>query len=233
MGRLEGRVALVTGAAGGIGHATVAALEAEGASVLGADLRDTAVTLDVTDDASRHAAVDAVVSEHGRLDLLVNVAGVGSFKKTTDLTLDEWQRTLDVNLTGTFGMCQAALPALLDGGGCIVNLASAAGLRATPYNVAYCASKGGVVMMTKSLAVELGGQGVRVNCVCPTSVDTPFLDGFSVPDDADFSLFTRSGGIINRKITPEEVAAAIVYLASDDAAMITGTSLVIDGGALA
>ena len=226
-------MALVTGAAGGIGHATVAALEAEGASVLGADLRDTAVTLDVTDDASRHAAVDAVVSEHGRLDLLVNVAGVGSFKKTTDLTLDEWQRTLDVNLTGTFGMCQAALPALLDGGGCIVNLASAAGLRATPYNVAYCASKGGVVMMTKSLAVELGGQGVRVNCVCPTSVDTPFLDGFSVPDDADFSLFTRSGGIINRKITPEEVAAAIVYLASDDAAMITGTSLVIDGGALA
>jgi NAD(P)-dependent dehydrogenase (short-subunit alcohol dehydrogenase family) len=233
MARLADRVALVTGAAGGIGRATVQALTDEGATVVGADLHDAAVTLDVTDGDSCRAAIAATLEAHGHLDLLVNVAGIGTFKKTAELTLDEWNHTLAVNLTGTFSMCQAALPELSERSGVIVNLASVAGLRATPYNAAYCASKAGVVMLTKALAVEFGGQGVRVNCICPTSVDTPFLDGFEIPADADFTLFARTGSIIGRKITPEEVAAAVVYLASNDAAMITGTALVIDGGALA
>ena len=233
MGRLEGRVALVTGAAGGIGQATTRALQDEGATVVGADLRAAAVELDVTDPASCRAAVASTLDGHGHLDVLVNIAGIGSFQKTTEVTLDDWNHTLAVNLTGTFSMCQAALPALIEHRGTIVNLASVAGLRATPYNAAYCVSKAGVVMLTKALAVEFGAQGVRVNCICPTSVDTPFLQGFQIPEDADLQLFARTGSIIRRTIAPAEVAAAVLYLASDDAAMTTGTALVIDGGALA
>jgi len=233
MGRLEGRVALVTGAAGGIGQATARAFVNEGATVAGADLHDAELTLDVTDPDSCRATVAAVIETHGRLDVLVNIAGIGGFQKTADVTLEDWNRTLAVNLTGTFSMCQAALPELTERGGTIVNLASVAGLRATPYNAAYCVSKAGVVMLTKALAVEFGAQGVRVNCICPTSVDTPFLGGFEIPEDADLQLFARTGSIIGRKIAPHEVAAAVIYLAADDAAMVTGTALVIDGGALA
>jgi NAD(P)-dependent dehydrogenase (short-subunit alcohol dehydrogenase family) len=112
-------------------------------------------------------------------------------------------------------------------------MASVAGLRATPYNAAYCASKGGVVMLTKSLAVEFGRQGLRVNCVCPSSVDTAFLGAMKIPDDADFSLFGRAGSIIKRKSEPEEIAGVIAFLASADAAMITGAAYVVDGGATA
>jgi NAD(P)-dependent dehydrogenase (short-subunit alcohol dehydrogenase family) len=233
MARLGGRVALVTGAAGGIGRATADAFTAENAVVVGGDLRDAALTLDVTEPASCRAAVAATLDAHGHLDVLVNIAGTGGFQRTADVTPADWDRTLAVNLTGTFSMCQAALPALLERGGAVVNLASVAGLRATPYNAAYCVSKAGVVMLTKVLAVEYGTQGVRVNCICPTSVDTPFLDSFAIPEDADLQLFGRTGSVIHRKIRPDEVAAAAVYLASDDAAMITGTALVIDGGTLA
>ena len=187
----------------------------------------------MTDPASCRAAVASTLDGHGHLDVLVNIAGIGSFQKTTEVTLDDWNRTLAVNLTGTFSMCQVALPTLIEHRGTIVNLASVAGLRATPYNAAYCVSKAGVVMLTKALAVEFGAQGVRVNCICPTSVDTPFLQGFQIPEDADLQLFARTGSIIRRTIAPAEVAAAVLYLASDDAAMTTGTALVIDGGALA
>ena len=123
-------------------------------------------------------------SAHGSLDILANIAGVGCFKPTGALTLDEWNRTIAVNLTGTFLMCQHALEPLLASKGTIVNMASVAGLRATPYNAAYCASKGGVVMLTKALAVEFGRRGLRINCVCPSAVDTPFLDNFEWPRTA-------------------------------------------------
>jgi NAD(P)-dependent dehydrogenase (short-subunit alcohol dehydrogenase family) len=238
----DGKIALVTGAGGGIGRATVARLASEGAVVTCAD-RDlgaarasaegvagaTALELDVTDPTSCRATVEAA----GPIDLLVNLAGVGAFAHTVDLALEDWERTLKVNLTGTFLMCQAALPSLLERKGSIVNMASLAGLRATPYNAAYCASKGGVVMFTRSLAVELAKTGVRVNCVCPGSVDTEFLRAFEIPDDIDFGLLARAGAPTGKVATPDDVAAAIAYLASDDAAMVTGSSLVIDGGALA
>jgi meso-butanediol dehydrogenase/(S,S)-butanediol dehydrogenase/diacetyl reductase len=173
------------------------------------------------------------VERHGRLDILANVAGVGIARLIGELSFDEWRQVIDVNLTGTFLLSQAALPALLDSTGTIVNMASVAGLRATPYNAAYCASKGGVIMLTKSMAIELAKAGVRVNAVCPASVDTPFLRNFEIPEGADLSLFARAASPMGRLIAPAEVAAAVAYLASDDAATVSGTTLVIDGAATA
>jgi NAD(P)-dependent dehydrogenase (short-subunit alcohol dehydrogenase family) len=237
--RFAGRVALVSGAAGGIGRATVARLTAEGATVVAADVDEAAaggaltVRCDVVDPESCAAAVAATVDAFGGLHVLVNIAGVGSFASTRDLSLAEWNRTLAVNLTGTFLMCQAALTPLLEGGGAIVNMASVSGLRALPYNAAYTASKGGVVMLTKALAVEFGRAGLRVNCVCPSSVATDFLRGFELPTDADPALFSLRGSVIQRAATPDEIAAVIAFLASDEAAMVTGAAYTVDGGATA
>jgi meso-butanediol dehydrogenase / (S,S)-butanediol dehydrogenase / diacetyl reductase len=177
MGRFDGRVALVSGAASGIGKAVATRLAEEGAVVVGSDITvlDGEIVCDVTDAASCAAAVAFVLETHGRLDVLANVAGIGISRMIADLTPQEWRRVIDVNLTGTFLLSQSALPALLASKGTIVNMGSVAGLRATPYNAAYCASKGGVIMLTKSMAIELAKAGVRVNAVCPASVDTPFL----------------------------------------------------------
>jgi NAD(P)-dependent dehydrogenase (short-subunit alcohol dehydrogenase family) len=248
--RFAGRTTLVTGAGGGIGGACARLLAQEGAVVACADLdaaaaartadaitgaggAATAVGCDVTDPDSCGDAVAHAVSGGGRLDLLVNVAGVGSLRPTGEVTLNEWNRTLAVNLTGTFLMCQEALPLLVESSGSIVNVASVAGVRAVPYNAAYCASKGGVIMLTKSLAVEFGRRGVRVNCVCPSSVATDFLRNFELSDTIDLSLFARGSSVIEGAMDPAVVAAAIAYLASDDATMITGTALMLDGGASA
>jgi NAD(P)-dependent dehydrogenase (short-subunit alcohol dehydrogenase family) len=235
MGRLDGRVSLVSGAASGIGRAVAVRLEAEGATVVGCDITPWpgGVVCDVRDPDACTAAVATVVERHGRLDILANVAGIGIARSVGDLTLDEWRRVLDVNLTGTFLLSQRALPALLETKGTIVNMGSVAGLRATPYNAAYCASKGGVIMLTKSMALELARAGVRVNAVCPASVDTPFLRNFELPEDADMALLTRAASPMRRLIDPDEVAGAVAYLASDDAATISGTTLVIDGAATA
>jgi NAD(P)-dependent dehydrogenase (short-subunit alcohol dehydrogenase family) len=234
-GRLEGKVALVSGAASGIGAAVVTRLTDEGATVVGCDVAaiDGGVVCDVRDAGSCAAAVAEVLARHGRLDVLANVAGIGAGNRIQDVSPDEWRRVIDVNLTGTFLLSQAALPALLDTTGAIVNMASVAGISATPYHAAYCASKGGVILLTKSMALELATAGVRVNAVCPASVDTPFLRGFQLPEDADLPLLMRSVSPMGRLIEPAEVAAAVAYLASADAANVSGTTLVIDGGASA
>jgi meso-butanediol dehydrogenase/(S,S)-butanediol dehydrogenase/diacetyl reductase len=228
-------VALVSGAASGIGKAVSARLAEEGATVVRSDVREVAgdVVCDVRDPLSCAAAVGSVLEAHGRLDVLVNVAGIGVSRMIAELTLEEWRQVIDVNLTGTFLLSQSALPALLEAKGVIVNMGSVAGMRATPYNAAYCASKGGVIMLTKSMAIELAKAGVRVNVVCPASVDTPFLRNFQLPEGADMSLLTRSASPMGRLIDPAEVAAAVAYLASDDAATVSGTTLVIDGAATA
>jgi meso-butanediol dehydrogenase/(S,S)-butanediol dehydrogenase/diacetyl reductase len=235
MTRLEGQVALVSGATGGIGSAVADRLVAEGALVVRSDLTavDGGIACDVTDAASCAAAVAHTLDAHGRLDIVANVAGIGVGARITDVDPDDWRRIIEVNLTGTFLLSQAAVPALVASGGNIVNMASVAGLRATPYNAAYCASKGGVVMLTKSMAIELAKDGVRVNAVCPASVDTPFLRNFELPEGADLSLFARAASPMGRQLEPDEVAAAVAYLASDEARTVSGTTLVLDGAATA
>jgi NAD(P)-dependent dehydrogenase (short-subunit alcohol dehydrogenase family) len=235
MKRFQGKVALVSGAASGIGAAVVARLVQEGAHVVSCDIApiEDGVVCDVRDAGSCADAVSATLDRHGRLDVLANVAGIAMGARIEDVTPEEWRRVIDVNLTGTFLLSQAALPALLATTGTIVNMASVAGISATPYNAAYCASKGGVIMLTKSMALELAKTGVRVNAVCPASVETPFLRNFTLPEDADLSLLMRSLSPMGHIIDAAEVAGAVAYLASDDAASVSGTTLVLDGAASA
>ena len=179
---------MVTGAGSGIGRATVHRLVEEGATVVAADIatdgldatakdavRPEAVVTVVGDvsDPSFGAAAVARAMEHGRLDLVVNSAGILRFEHSHEVALSSWQQIIDVNLTGTFLVCQAAIPALLDGGGAIVNVASTAALAAHPWAAAYSASKGGVLALTRTLAIEYAKQGLRANAVCPGSIDTP------------------------------------------------------------
>jgi meso-butanediol dehydrogenase/(S,S)-butanediol dehydrogenase/diacetyl reductase len=245
MERYGGRVALVTGAASGIGRATVVRLVDEGATVVAADIfadglavtatqasRPEAVTTfvgDVRDRAFGPAAVAAALEVGGRLDTVVNSAGILRFEHSHEVALERWQQILDVNLTGTFLVCQAALPALLDGGGAIVNVASTAALAAHPWAVAYSASKGGVLALTRTLAIEYAKQGLRANAVCPGSIDTPITGAFELPEGADAKLLYRVMSPVGMG-DPATVAAAIAYLGSDDATHVNGADLRIDGG---
>jgi NAD(P)-dependent dehydrogenase (short-subunit alcohol dehydrogenase family) len=232
------RVAFVTGVASGIGRAVAERLRDDGATVVGFDLRAEGpdgvevVAGDVTDRVAVEAAIAHAVQAHGRLDVLANVAGVPQFGRIDDLSDDEWRRSLDVNLTGPFLACRAALPHLRASRGCIVNLASIAGLEGQAYTAAYCASKGGLVLLTRALAVELAQDGVRVNCVCPAAVDTPLLVDVAhrIPADADPRLLDRLQMLMPGLVSPADVAAAVAYLASDAARMITGQALALDGG---
>jgi meso-butanediol dehydrogenase/(S,S)-butanediol dehydrogenase/diacetyl reductase len=237
-GRFADKVALVTGAASGIGAATAALFAAEGATVVGLDRQaattgDAAIVrCDVTDPSSVRAAVAGAVDAHGGIDVVANVAGIAQFGHIEDVSLDEWRRVLDVNLTGPFVVSQAAIPHLKERKGCIVNVASIAGLEGQPYSAAYSASKGGLVLLTKSMAVDLASAGVRVNCVCPGTVDTPLIGDVAtrIPPDADRRLMARLDMLLPGFIAPDQVADAIAYLASNAAAMITGVALVLDGG---
>jgi NAD(P)-dependent dehydrogenase (short-subunit alcohol dehydrogenase family) len=232
------RVALVTGVASGIGRAVAERLAVDGRTVVGLDLRADGpdgvevVVGDVTDRAAVDAVVAHAVARHGRLDVVANVAGIPQFGRVDDLSDAEWQRQLDVNLTGPFTVCRAALPHLRATRGCIVNVASIAGLQGQAYTAAYCASKGGLVALTRALAVELALDGVRVNCVCPAAVDTPLLAEVAhrIPPDADPRLLDRLQMLMPGLVTPGQVADAVAWLASGAAALVTGQALALDGG---
>lgn len=249
MKRFEDKAVLVTGAASGIGRAAAERLAREGARVFCADLDAAACertaesirkeggeavarACDVRSSAACNEAVAAAVASWGRLDALCNVAGVGLHDHATDIGDEQWQRVIDVNLSGTFYSCRAAIPHLLESRGAIVNMASSAGLVGVAYSAAYCASKGGVVLLTRSLAVEFGKRGLRVNCVCPGGVDTPLTRTFRPPENADRGLLRRMS-LVPSLGTPADIAAAVAYLASDEARYVNGAVLSIDGGQVA
>jgi meso-butanediol dehydrogenase/(S,S)-butanediol dehydrogenase/diacetyl reductase len=228
--RFEGRVALVTGAASGIGKATAERLAAEGATVVGVDRDEgTDRVHDVSDPQANRALVDDVVAEHGRLDVLCNVAGILRFAHAGEHTQDDWDRTLAVNLSAPWFLMQAAIPHLVETRGSVVNVASAAGLVGQAYTSAYCASKHGLVGLTKSLAIEFASKKVRFNCVCPGQVNTNLLADFAFPEGADQQLLDKLLPLL-RGAAPEEIATVIAFLASDDARYVTGAAWPIDGG---
>jgi NAD(P)-dependent dehydrogenase (short-subunit alcohol dehydrogenase family) len=207
----------------------------EGAQVVGVDLNgDGADVLkgDVTDPSSVRSFVDEAVSRYGGIDVVANVAGIVRFSHVEDTALTDWHDHLAVNLTGPFLVSQTALPSLLERKGCIVNVASIAGLRGQAYTAAYCASKGGLVLLTKSMGLELASRGVRVNAVCPSSVMTPLIQGVAqtMPQDLDQQLMMRLMAPNGLWVEPAEIAEAIAYLASPAARNITGTTLLVDGG---
>jgi meso-butanediol dehydrogenase / (S,S)-butanediol dehydrogenase / diacetyl reductase len=232
--RFEGRVALVTGAASGIGAATAQLLRDEGAAVVGVDVAEGPGVLacDVTDRERVREVVEAAVAEHGGIDVVANVAGVVRLRHFVDVTPEEWQLHLAVNVTGPFHVIQAALPSLLERGGNVVSVASIAGLRGQAYSAGYGASKAALVNLTKGLAVEYASRGVRFNCVCPGTVMTPLVLGVaeSMPTDLDPVVMARINGVMPGFIDPAEVAEAIAYLASDAARSVTGEALTIDLG---
>jgi NAD(P)-dependent dehydrogenase (short-subunit alcohol dehydrogenase family) len=235
MTRFQDKVVLVTGAASGIGAATAELFRNEGAHVVGVDLTgdgESVVQGDVSDPESVRSFVHAAVTEHGGVDVVANVAGIVRFSHVQETSLEDWQQHLAVNLTGPFLVSQAALPSLIERKGCIVNVASIAGLKGQAYTAAYCASKGGLVLLTKSMALELAATGVRVNAVCPSSVMTPLVQGVAatMPRDLEPALIGRLGSVLPGWVTPEEIAESIAYLSSTAARNITGTTLLVDGG---
>lgn len=247
MRRFEGKTAIVTGAGSGLGRATAIRLAAEGAAVGCFDLvvdaaaktaddigqaggSGRAYRVDVADPGSVREAVAAAAAALGRPSVLVNCAGIGKFANSHEMPFEDWSRIIGVNLTGTFLMAQAVLPYMLDGGGNIVNIASNAGLMGAPYSAAYCASKGGVIQLTRALADEYLRRGVRVNVVAPGSINTPLQEAFQqLPEGANLKaiakLITPLGSA-----EPEEIAALVAFVASDEGRYMTGSVVSIDGG---
>ncbi len=251
--RLENKAALITGGTSGIGEAVACLFAREGAKVAITgrnESRGHAVTAkilesggqaifvrtDVRKAADCKRAVDSILGAFGRLDILFNNAGVFFPKTTLECTEEEWDLQIDINLKGTFLMSKYALdPMLAQKSGVIINNSSGWGLVGGDKAVAYCASKGGVVLLTKAMAIDHGRQGIRVNCICPGDVDTPML-----PEDArlrglDWKTYLASceNRPMGRIGTPEEIAKAVLFLASDDSSFMTGATLVVDGGGIA
>lgn len=242
-GRLEGRVAVVTGAATGIGAATARRLAADGARValldvskqveaVAADIGDGAVAVlgDVSTPEANQALVDAAVERFGTVDAAFLNAGIASFGSTLDLPLEDFDRVVAINLRGVFCGLQAVGRAMADaGGGAIVVTSSVAGRRGIPATIGYAATKHGVLGLVKTAAIDLAAHGIRVNAVCPGTIDTPILGPFHADEeqlDAHFGRLQALGRIGK----PEEVGAAVSFLLSDDASFVSGEVLTVDGG---
>jgi NAD(P)-dependent dehydrogenase (short-subunit alcohol dehydrogenase family) len=247
--RFKDKVALITGGAAGIGRATAERLASEGASVFLVDVQEDALresaekcralgaatefqTCDVSKPEQVEAAVRACVDRFGKLDVLVNIAGILSLDHTHELSLERWNQVLAINLTGTFLFCRAALPHLLASGGNIVNTSSTSALAGMPYGAVYGASKAGVMALTRTLAVEYAKKGLRANAVCPGSIKTAMGSRQHLPEGLDWKLLERAMPL-DKARGPEIVASVIAMLASDDGAHINGESIRVDGGTLA
>jgi len=248
MQRFTGKVALVTGAGSGIGKASALRIAAEDGAVFCLDLnrdaveataaeisaaggRATARVCDVGNEMSVQESVQACIDSYGHLDALVNMAGILRFDDTQELQTGHWQKVIGINLTGTMFLCRAVLPHLVQTKGSIVNAASTAALSGLPCGVAYSASKGGVLAMTRSIAVEYAKRGVRANCVCPGDITTGMTDNIAFPKTMDFELMPRIMSLTGAK-GPEVVAGVIAMLVSEDGKHITGEDIRVDGGTL-
>ncbi|MDM8000781.1 MAG: glucose 1-dehydrogenase [Dehalococcoidia bacterium] len=249
MGKLADKVALITGAGSGIGRATALLFANEGARVVVADfvpqgghetvkmIREAGgqalfVEVNVTKSSDVQRMIRSAVDEYGKLDVLFNNAGMqGKYIMTADLPEEVWDNIIATNLRGVFLGCKYAIPIMLtQGGGVIINTASSAGIMGLPGSQAYCASKAGVILLTKAAALEYADKNIRINCICPGGIVTP-LAGIGKPmtDVTSVPLFHQSQAM-RRFGQPEEVARAALYLASDDSSFVTGTALMVDGG---
>ncbi len=244
-GRLAGKVALITGAASGIGRATAALFHREGAKVTATDRNeaglktlgldaDLTLVQDVTDEARWRAVVDAVVAAFGRLDILVNSAGIGVLGNIETTTLADWRKVNAVNAEGVFLGCREAVRAMKETGGSIVNLSSVAGIIGDASSLAYCASKGAVRLLTKSAALHCAraGYGIRVNSVHPSFAETPMvLEGIARAKDPErIRAGLERAAPMGRMGKAEEVANTILFLASDESSFTTGAEFMVDGG---
>ena len=254
MFRLDGKRALITGAGSGIGEATARLFAAQGAHILVADVQmdaaeqvaasivkqggsASALALDVADETQVCAAFDLVANQHGRLDIVVNNAGISHVGNILETSLEDWDRVLRVNAGGVFLCAREAVRHMLQQepkGGVIINLSSVAAMIGLERRLPYSASKGAVLSLTRSIAIDFVGEGIRCNAICPGTVHTPFVEGYlrrSFPGQEDAvrqQLHARQP--LGRMGLPEEIAAAALYLASDEAAFVTGAALIIDGG---
>lgn len=247
MGRLTGKVAVITGAASGIGAACALRFAAEGAQIAGLDVNAPPAehraaidahagpsqweSVDVRDEASIERAIAAVLARFGRIDALVNAAGVSGYGAVDELDAAEWDRVVGINLRGTYLVSKHVLRAMkAQHAGSIVNLASIEGLEGMQAQAAYNASKGGVVLLTRNMAIDYGGIGVRVNCLCPGFIETPMTNMLKTPGFEGIRQQFIELHMLKRPGQPEEVAACALFLCSDDASFVTGHALVVDGG---
>ncbi len=247
MTRFKNKIVVVTGAASGIGKSTAIRLDSEGATLIIVDINEnqlketekllsnknsSAKILDIANINDIKSFFQTLKKDYKKLDCLINVAGILRFDNSHEVQIDDWNKIIDVNLTGTFFMCNQALPMLLESKGSIVNVSSSAALGSHAWTAAYSASKGGISAFSKTLAVEYGIKGINVNCVCPASVTTPMSTKVNLPKDIDDRLLTKIMPIDGVNRSPDDIASTIAFLASNDAIHINGINLRVDGGLL-